>query len=250
MIRKTVGTRCHVLRRKDVKLDSPKIYEERSLELPRKYRKVYKEAEDLFILEDTSGRELERTTHSVVQYQWMRQLCGGFLEGKLVWDGKIKEVLALLDGELRSQSVVIWFDYNQEVRATKQALRKKGFTVAAITGATKRVRDRKVITDRFQQQKFQVLLLQQRVAQMGLDLSAADTAIYYSNPLAMLARMQTEDRIVQVVKKENRPLLYLDLVVRDSVDHDVYRALREKRFKSTLTISRARRYCKERRDHE
>ncbi len=60
----------------------------------------------------------------------------------------------------------------------------------------------------------------------GLDLSAASTAIYYSNGFSHEDRAQSEDRIEHLRKRE--PLLFVDLVTRGSTDRTVLSLLRQK----------------------
>jgi hypothetical protein len=52
-----------------------------------------------------------------------------------------------------------------------------------------------------------------------------------------MARVQTEDRILSLKKKT--PLLYVDLVVKDSVDEDVLDLLKDKIALSDLSLTRA-----------
>ena len=89
----------------------------------------------------------------------------------------------------------------------------------------------------FQRKEVRVLVLQQATAQTGVDLSAADTAIYFSTPPGQMARVQTEDRILSL--KKSSPLLYVDLVVKGSVDEDVMELLAEKKALSDLSLGRA-----------
>ena len=244
MIRKTVGKRAHVVRRSDVGMDCKKVYEKRTLVMPTALRKSYQDAEDLFILRKEEV-EVDRATYAVEQYQWLRQMCGGYIEHERVWDAKHKEVLSLLNGELKDQHVVIWFNYNQELFDMASDLRGVGIKYGMMYGDMPQ-KERRVEHKKFQDGQIQVFAIQQAVAQMGMDLSRADTAIYFSSPPGLLARMQTEDRIVHATKKT--PLLYIDLLVMDSVDEDLYASLKNKKVRSKMTIDRARKYCIERRD--
>src|SRR5690606_19836548 len=70
------------------------------------------------------------------------------------------------------------------------------------------------------------LLCQEKTAQMGLDFSAADTAIYFSNSTSALTRLQTEDRIIHPEKSS--PVLLIDFITQNSIDEDVYEALMAK----------------------
>lgn len=71
----------------------------------------------------------------------------------------------------------------------------------------------------------------------GIDLSCCDTCIYFEVPTSMLARAQSEDRIL--LPGKTTPLLYIDLVVKNTVDADIYEAIVKKRedMESLLHIS-------------
>ena len=213
-IKREVAERAFVLRRKDVDMDVPKVYEERLLTLPPALLKAYTGLARDFIL-DFRGKEVSRTIYAPVTTTWLRQLCGGFLNKKLAWRGKLWELIELLNGELANEQVVIWFNYNHELYAACDFLNEKGITTDWITGA-KKPKDRRKTERAFNTGKVQALLMQVKVAEEGMNLSAADTAIYYSPPYGTKARAQTEDRILDVVK--DGPLLIIDLLVRDSVD--------------------------------
>lgn len=223
-----------ILHRKDVNSDVPKVYEQRTLTLPRKLRKTYDELEADFLLE-VSGEEVKRTKYAPVAFQWMRQLCGGFINEELVWDGKLKVLVSLLSGELANEPVVIWFSYNKALHAAYQYLLKHDISCRWAAGVTKPADRRKFERD-FAKGKFRVALLQTKIAETGFNLSVSDTAIYHSVPLGTQARVQTEDRILAVDKPG--PLLIIDLIVKDSVDDAVLETLTDKRFKGHWTLRR------------
>ena len=153
-----------------------------------------------------------------------------------VWDGKVRELVSLLTGELSNATVVVWFNYNAEIGVACDTLLKANVPCRYLVGAHFQ-KTREAVRRDFQAGKFRVLLLQQAIAQMGMNLSAADTAIYFSEPTGHLARRQTEDRIVDIAKK--RPLLYVHLLVKDTVDEDIYRAGQVKGLRSALSLRRA-----------
>jgi SNF2 family DNA or RNA helicase len=238
-IERDVSVRAHVLRRRDAGVEPTKEHICRELVLPPEVRRIYDHIESDY--ESVSGQ----TTHwNVVKYDWVRQLCGGFHEGQLIWDGKIQEVLSLLTGELKGEQVVIWFHYNAELHAVENALHDARIPCTKMTGATSR-ESREDRRKRWASGEFHVILVQQAVAQTGMDLSKADTAIYYSESPSLLASKQTEDRILSLAK--NTSLLYLYLTVKDSVDTDLHDALRCKRYSSDMTLMAALAQARERR---
>ncbi len=234
-LRRVVGTSCCVMRRKDVGLEKKKIYERRTFQLPKDIRKLYDTVEDEWEIPH-EGEDARTTKWVTTRWQWLRELCGGFLEKKLVWSGKIDELVGLLQGELKQEKVVVWCCYTQEIIAIEQRLRKARVAVASVTGrSTPEVR--RAVEKSFGGSLIRVVLAQQALGQGGSDYSPADTVIYYSSPPGQLARQQTEDRIVTVAKKQ--PLLYIDLVVENSVDEDVLSALQKKVALSDLSLTRA-----------
>ena len=212
----TISKTAFVLNRADVDLDTPKVFERRSFDLPPKLKKLYKEAEEKLVLLD------KKTIWTIVAYQWLRQMAGGFVGGELIWDGKIKELVRLLTGELSDEQVVIWFSYNQELKASFEALQSYCSTTH-LTGATPEA-ERKRRLQLFQVGDVRVLLVQVRVAETGMDLSAADTCIYYSPPWSGLAWQQSQDRILGKLDKDG--VLIMSLLTKGTVDYSAQYALK------------------------
>lgn len=61
---------------------------------------------------------------------------------------------------------------------------------------------------------------------VGLTLHAAATIVYYSNSFSLEHRLQSEDRAHRI--GQGRPVRIVDLVARDTVDHQLVRALSAK----------------------
>lgn len=231
-LREYIGKRCFILRRKDAGMDREKIYAKRIVQFPPDLRKSYDMAEKEFAL-SYAGHE-KQTLWSIGKYVWLRRLCGGFIDDSLIWDGKINELRYLLQTELKNESVVVWFSFNEEIKAIKRAIAKESW--AEITGDTK-LDMRSSYIKSFNDGNIRILLMQIAVAETGLNLSKADTAIYYSNPTGLKARKQSEDRILHLEK--SGPLLYIDLMVENSIDIDLSNALKIKGLESDVSLSRA-----------
>jgi SNF2 family DNA or RNA helicase len=217
---KEVSRDAFVLRREHVNLEVPKVFEERSVLLPAHLRKVYERAENEFCLETPTGDKF--TKWSLVKYGWLRQLAGGFVDGKLTFDGKIRELIQLLFGELAGEKVVVWFAFNQELHAVRRAL---GGTALWVDGSLP-IEERKNVFRCFSDGVAKVLLCQIKAAETGEDLSAADTAIYYSAPFGVLSWSQTQDRILGDLQK--RGVLIISMIAEDTVDGDILRVLQSK----------------------
>ena len=228
LIRKTVSDRCMVMKRRDVGLEKKKIYQVRTFILPLKIRKMYDQAETEF---EING---ETTIWNVVKYQWLRRLCGGFSPDSPVHALKMEELYYLASQELKGEPIVVWFCYNQEIEACQEYLASRRIKSRAVTGKTS-LPYREMNFQDFRDGEFQVLLLQEKIAQTGLDLSVSDTAVYYSEPPGLLARQQTEDRILSL--KKDSPLLYIFLQIENSVDEDIHEGLKLKAARSSLSLN-------------
>lgn len=220
-IKEEVNKNAFVLTRKQAGVGSKKIYEKRYVELPSKVRKEYKSLEQNFCL------GIEETKWTIVVKIWLARLAGGQPEDSDFCSmHKFHEILYLLNSELRKEQGVIWFRFNLELIYMHHMLELKGISNDFITGevtSTERERTRK----RFNQGKFRWLLVQIKCGKFGIDCSAASVAIYYSNSFAYEERAQSEDRIISPTKKE--PVLILDILTKNTVDEDIYNALRNKK---------------------
>jgi SWI/SNF-related matrix-associated actin-dependent regulator 1 of chromatin subfamily A len=233
LIKKEVHKLAFVKTRKSAGIGERKVYERRYVDMPVSQRIKYKS-----LMKDFAFDDLE-TQWATVKYVWAARMAGGFSPDRehpqLINPAKGQEIIALLEGELRRESVVIWFRFNEELEYVHTLLKEKGITHHCITGATP-VGDRHKYAALFQGKKIEAMLMQVQCGKFGLDLSAASTAIYYSNTYDYEARAQSEDRILHMRKHE--PLLYIDLVTRGTVDTAVVRTLQDKKITARTFMTR------------
>jgi len=220
---------CFFLTRKEVNLGGEKIYIKRSLVLSPKLKKVYKTIVEEFVLEG-DGIKLDMTIFAGQKWIWLRRLCGGFAEKKLVHKLKCNEILEFLRGELKSQQLVIWCAFTREIEYLNKFLKQKKFKVDMIYGKVKQ-RDRIAIRKKFNSKKIQILIAQPETLKLGVNLSISDTAIYYSSPTGLETRLQSEDRIIGDKKSSS---LIIDLLIKDSVEEDILISLMRKETQQEL----------------
>ncbi len=223
---------CFFLTREDTGLKNIKIYEKRLIPFNGKAQEVYDTLKEEFILE-LDGRVINSTILSITQFIWMRRLFGGFVEDDYIFDGKLEELILLLGGELKNEPVIIWCSFIQELKFLNRKI--KGSQI--IYGGVKQ-KDRETILRHFQNEKITTLIAQPECFKYGLDLSISNTMIYYSTPLGLETRLQTEDRIVDL---EKSAALIIDLVIEDSIDMDIMKNLERKESKMQLVKNIVRR---------
>jgi len=233
-LKRFLSHRVFVRRRIDVDMEVPTTFVRRLVDLPPGFRKAYRTLEEELILE-YNGQEIERTNYEPVKYKLLRQLCGGFLNKDLAWRGKINALRELLTGDLALDPVVVWFTFNQEIDAVYADLYKvMGDKVDFINGTVPQKERRERVRE-FHRGLLRVLLVQISVAEYGMNLSVADTAIFYSLPRGTLAWTQTVDRILKLGKKG---LLIIPLLVRDTLEEEIFEALQHQKSTSSWFVGR------------
>jgi len=235
-IAKAISRECFVLRRKDVQMEAVRVYEKRTVILPQKLRHIYSTVEEEFLLENMSGGILKVTSNAGARHAWLVGLASGIHDGKVVWDGKVQELLSLLTGELCGESVVVWFERTASLLHAYDYLTRAGIKACEILGATPSgLREKRILA--FQENRYPVLLCQSQCGAYGLDLSRSDTAIYYDTPTSTLIRTQSEDRIMHL-RKAGKPLLFVDIITEKTVAEDLHRLIVKKKGASATMLDK------------
>jgi SNF2 family DNA or RNA helicase len=223
-IKDAVHSTCFIRSRKDTGMGNERVFERRYVEMNAAQRKAMKVIEKDFKYKD------QETKWVPVQQTWLARLAGGFSPDlELVSTAKLQELVRILQEEIPTEQCVVWFRFTAEILAAKRLLRKKKISCDIIRGATAKA-ERPTIQSSFHAGKFRVLLMQVKTGQYGLNLSCANTAIYYSNAWDQEIRSQSQERIEHMKKKV--PLLFIDLITRGSTDESVLDALSEKKADS------------------
>jgi SNF2 family DNA or RNA helicase len=236
---KEIADNSIIIRRKDAGLDRKKIRTIRRIEFDGSIRNTYNLLLNDFILR-LEGRPDERLLWKTTQFIRLWQLCAGVdPDGNLIWRGKLYELISLLEGELKDKQVVVWFQFRASITHASAELRKFSITHGVMTGG-QTYGEREEIRKLFKEGKYRILLMQESVGRTGMNLSVADVAIYYTAPISMTAKTQTEDRILSLNK--NGPLLYIHLTVKDSIEEHILKRVKDKKFESRQDLETAIRY--------
>lgn len=233
---------CYFLSRKQAGMYMEKIYIQRKIKMPPKIKKIYTKIAKEFILE--VDEYIRLTKYAGAKFAWLRQLCCGVTyindtDKELIWDGKLQLLQELYQGELKKTPLVIWCHFVLDIESIYKRFHKK-VRIGIIRGkVSKRKRD--MLVSKFQKGLLDWLLIQPVCMEFGEDLSITSTCIYYSTPTGLKTRAQTEDRIIDVTKKE--PRLIIDFVIESSVEVSLIRSLHKKE-KRGLMMKQAIEYIK------
>jgi SNF2 family DNA or RNA helicase len=131
-----------------------------------------------------------------------------------------------------NKKVVAFARFVPEIEAIERLLNKKGIGYSLIYGATK---DRAEQVKRFQEDKdIKVFIGQLQTTGMGLTLTAASVAVFYSLDFSYANYEQSRARIHRIGQKEK--CLYIHLVCKNTVDEKIMNALQKKGDISRLMV--------------
>mgnify|MGYP003111446981 FL=1 len=208
-------------------LDLPdKIYQRHYVEMTPRQKKIYQNMKKSFVAE-LEGQTIEAPEAITRLLRLQQILCGWFPteEGISKIDEKnprieaLKEILSDIDSK-----VIIWARFKADLRAIERAL--GDLAVSYHGDVTSDARE--LAVSRFQDDpKIKYFIGNPQSGGIGLTLTAADYAVYYSNSFDLEQRMQSEDRCHRIGTKNN--ITYIDIEARKTVDSKIIKALREKK---------------------
>lgn len=173
----------------------------------------------------------------------LAQLAGGYLniDGEVtrVSESKMKLLDETLDDLLAAgKKIVIFARFIPELTAIRALLEKKEINYRYIAGEVK-LEDRGPVVEEFQKDpEVKVFLAQIQCAGLGITLTAADTAIFYSLDFSFANYDQCRARIHRIGQKNH--CTYIHLVTKGTVDQKVLKALQDKRNIATEVVDKWR----------
>lgn len=202
------------------------------VELDKKTRTFYKELKKEAIAELQTG---ETITAQVVLTKLLRlaQITGGFVTDEdkrihRVGNEKLQAFEETIDDLLAAgKKVVVFARFIAEIEAINKILEQKGIDFGFITGAVSQT-ERGEIVEKFQKDpNCRVFVAQIQTAGLGITLTAADTAIFFSMDFSLANHEQAKARIHRIGQKNN--VTYIYLLAKDTVDEKVFDALKAKK---------------------
>ena len=225
---------------KDDVLDlPPKSYSKIYFDLTPKQRKIYTDLKILMSTTLDSGDVIDAEL-AIVRMVRFQQIASGYFprdEDTMILapiDTKNPRIAALsqvLDQTFKG--CIIWAKYNADIDAIVALLEKRGESFVVYDGRTS-PEDREIAKRRFQDGEVQYFVSKPRAAGRGLTLTKAKTVIYYNNGFSAEDRKQSEDRAHRIGQED--PVLYIDIIARDTIDEHILAVLRRKK-KTSATVT-------------
>jgi len=210
----------------------PKSFTKVYFDLSPKQRKLYKDLKDHFTTVLESGETVDAEMAIVRLTRFQQITSGYFPKGEdddtleEIEPGANPRIAALgtaLDGVVGQG--IIFAKYLKDVEAISEMLKKRGETFTTYVGATDPDAREQAKRD-FQDGKVRWFVANKAAAK-GITLTAAKTVVFYNNPFSADIRKQSEDRAHRI--GQEHPVLYVDIVARDSVDSHILAVLRRKK---------------------
>lgn len=207
----------------------PYIDEIRLVTLEPKAKAIYEAIDKESYVELITG---EITTRNVLtRLLRLSQCTGGFIRPdtddtvQAVSKAKLDALDDILEEcEEQNKKVVVFARFIPEIEAIEKLLKSRKSAYAIIHGA---ITDRAEQVERFQTDPdCKVFVGQLQTTGMGLTLTAASVAVYYSLDYSYANYQQSRARIHRI--GQTKKTLYIHLVAKDTVDGKIMEALRQK----------------------
>lgn len=215
----------------------PKSYQKIYYELTSSQQRMYDQLKRNMRTEFPDGSEVTAAL-AIVQLTRFQQICSGYLPADDEDDLRridekahprvdvLRELLLTIP-----RKAIIWAKYDIDIDNIRELCRKAKLSHVTYDGRTS-PEDRQFAKRSFQEGDAQFFIAKARAAGRGLTLTAADVAIYYNNPYSLDLRLQSEGRPYRI--GQERPVLYYDIVARNTVDESILDALRRKRVLAAM----------------
>ncbi len=211
-------------------VDLPQFIDEtRIVPLEPQAQSIYKRIEKDCYAELDNGEVTARNV--LTQLLRLSQCSGGFIrddvkgEAEQVSSAKLEALEDIIDACLdEGRKVVVFARFVPEIEGIEEMLHEKKIPYSLIYGATK---DRAEQVSRFQEdQSVKVFVGQLQTTGMGLTLTAANVAVFYSLDFSYANYEQSRARIHRIGQTEK--CLYIHLVGKGTVDEKILHALKHK----------------------
>ena len=208
----------------------PKLFSDVPVTLSERAVKLYRQMAKEMII------EIEEThaTAAIVLVKLLRlsQITSGFIkdiDGKIriFDDSKLKTCMDLLDDILEEDhKVVIFVRFITDIERLAEALTNKQIKYRILSGSVP-FNQRDSIVQEFQEKpEIKVFIAQIQAGSLGIELTAADIAIYYSVTYNAADYWQSQDRLHRQGQK--RAVTYYRLIAPRTIDHTVFQVLETK----------------------
>jgi len=208
----------------------PTIDQDLKVTLSSEALKVYKQMERDFIIGFRNG---DYATAPIILTQLLRlqQITGGFITTEKhntvkIDSAKLNVVRELLEDLPSTKKVVIFARFIPEVDALMAITKELDIPAVKLTGEVDN-RERGRLIKEFQTNpRLRVFIAQIQTGGLGITLTAADTAIFYSTTFSFADYEQSKARLHRI--GQHHPVTYIHLITGGTIDEEIIQVIRDK----------------------
>jgi len=217
--------RVTLRQKKDILNLPPEIDQVVPVTLDARSQRVYDTMQEDMVVTMSSGRETLATSALTMQLR-LGQITGGFLDGEPVGEQAKLKILSSLLESMEGQKVIVWALFRDEIDAIGNLLDRLKISHTVITGDVTGRKRTDAIKAFQTEDNPQVLVCQIAALGVGVTLTAASIAIYYSFDWKADVYEQTRGRIARPGQKHT--CHYIHLLAKGTVDEDKYHVVQNK----------------------
>lgn len=213
-------------------LDLPeKVFMNRYVELTDKQFEIYEKLRMEFLAEITEDETITAAL-AVTRLMRLQQILCGHLPSQVnsgeILDIPSNRIQALMDAvdEVNGKAVV-WARFRYDGREIQKALKKAGIGHVVYGAGTPQDQREESIRKFREDPDCKIFLGNPAVGGMGLNLTVADTCIYYSMSFMLEQFLQSQDRIHRIGQKNT--CTYVLLEAPKTIDTKIIRAMKQKK---------------------
>jgi len=219
-------------------LDLPPLLKKRIfVDLTPKQVKAYREMENLFITQVGAG--VATAQIALTMGLRLMQITSGFISIEVEKDNEIKKTITKFEDNPKADAlreilediaphhkVIVWACFKEDYGTIREVCEKLGLGTVELHGETK---DRKAVIDTFQNDgAVRVLIGNQGAGGIGVNLTAASYAVYYSRSFSLEHDIQSEARNYRGGSEIHTSITRVDIIGRMTIDEKVLEALEAK----------------------
>ncbi|PHV72460.1 helicase SNF2 [Sporanaerobium hydrogeniformans] len=220
---------------KEEALDLPEqVFIKRYCEFSNEERRAYEQLkkESITAIENDQMTGEVVATNVLTRILRLQQLTGGFAQlededkVKQLGNSKLKVLEEVIEDVVldSGRKLVIFAKFVHEIKAIVKMIQDKGIDYSLIYGE---IKDRGEQVRRFQEEaSVKIFIAQIQTAGLGITLTAADTAVYYSLGYNYADYAQSLARTHRIGQKNT--CTYIQLIVPNTIDEQIYTALQAK----------------------
>jgi len=195
----------------------------RKAELTPKAMKTYRELEEIFWTDVEKGEVT--AANALTRLLRLQQVTSGYVttdeRDEVEIDTSKAELLADIIEDIEiEEPVAVFARFRHDIRTIKKTFEKAGRSCAELSGSANELKD-------WQDGKYNSIVVQIQSGGLGISLVRARYCIYYSLGFSLGDYEQSRARVHR--PGQEREVVYIHLLMKDTIDEKVYGALKKKR---------------------